>query len=162
MDSTTPPSTPRRKRLTRDQRRDILLMRRLNHTYEAIADFLKISQRAVQYTCEKQQATPQHSKAGRPPRLNKEEADKVEEFVISSKKTRRMTYLQIAEALWPEGEVGPESVRYALHKRGYRRRVALRKPPISEANRVARLAWAHEHLHWTKDQWYRVLWTDET
>ena len=74
----SPPSTPKRKRLTRDQRRDILLMRRLGHAYEYIADFLKVSQRAVQYTCEKQQATPQHSKAGRPPRLNKEEADRAQ------------------------------------------------------------------------------------
>ena len=95
MDPTTPspPPTPRRKRLTRDQRRDILLMRRLGHTYEHISTFLNVSQRAVQYTCEKQQATPQHAKAGRPPRLNKEEVDRVEEFVTQSKKTRRMTYL---------------------------------------------------------------------
>jgi hypothetical protein len=53
-------------------------------------------------------------------------------------------------------------VKYALQKRGYSRRIALRKPPISESNRVARLAWAHEHLHWTEEQWNRVLWTDET
>jgi transposase len=158
----TPPSTPPRKRLTRDQRRDILLLRRQGHTYQYIADFLHVSHGAVQYTCKKRQATPQHKNAGRPPRLSNEEADKVEEFVTRSKATRRMTYLQIAEALWPEGEVGAESVRYALHKRGYRRRFALRKPPISERNRIARLEWAREHIHWTEEQWYQVLWSDET
>jgi transposase len=137
-------------------------MRRLGYSYEYISKFLEISQRAVQYTCQKQQATPQHKNAGRPPRLSKEEADRVEEFVIQSKKNRRMTYLQVAEALWPEGEVGAESVRYALHQRGYRRRIALRKPPISESNRVARLEWAREHVNWTKEQWYTILWSDET
>ena len=83
--SAEPPSTPpRRKRLTRDQRRDILLMRRLGFSYEYIAGFLKVSQRAVQYTCQKQQATPQHSKAGRPPRLSKEEGDRLEEVVTTT------------------------------------------------------------------------------
>lgn len=158
----TAPSTPPRKRLTRDQRRDILLMRRLGYTYKNIADFLHVSQRAVQYTVEKQKPTPQHSKAGRPPRLNKEEADRIEQFVTSSQKTRRMTYKQIAEALWPEGEVGHESVKSALHKRGYRRRIALRKPPLSEANKAARLQWALEHENWTVEQWSSILWSDET
>ncbi|OAL38310.1 hypothetical protein AYO20_02369 [Fonsecaea nubica] len=162
MAPSTPPSTPPRKRLTRDQRREILLMRRLGYSYEFIASFLKVSQRAVQYTCQKQRATPQHSNAGRPPRLTKEEADYVEQFVIQSRKTRRMSYLQVAEALWPEGEVSAESIRYALHQRGYRRRIALRKPPLSEANRQARLEWALEHRSWTKEQWNQILWSDET
>ena len=96
---TPTPSTPPRKRLTRDQRRDILLMRRLGYSYAYIANFLEVSQRAVQYTCQRQKSTPQHSNAGRPPRLTKEEADRVEEFVIRSKETRRMSYLQIAETL---------------------------------------------------------------
>jgi hypothetical protein len=83
--SAEPPSTPpRRKRLTRDQRRDILLMRRLGYSYEYIANFLKVSQRAVQYTCQKQQATPQHSKAGRPPRPSKEEGDRLGEVVTAT------------------------------------------------------------------------------
>lgn len=161
MESITP-STPTRRRLTRDQRRDIFLMRRLGYSYEYIASFLQVSQRAVQYTCQKKQATPQHSNAGRPPRLSKEEADQVEEFVTSSHRTRRLSYLQIAEELWPEGEVGPESIKHALQKRGYRRRVALRKPPLSEANQQARLAWAHIHKDWTIEQWRQILWSDET
>jgi hypothetical protein len=36
------------------------------------------------------------------------------------------------------------------------------KPPISEKNRLDRLAWAYEHIHWIEAQWDRVLWTDET
>ncbi|CAK37236.1 uncharacterized protein An01g10550 [Aspergillus niger] len=38
----------------------------------------------------------------------------------------------------------------------------LRKPPLTSANKQARLAWAFEHLYWTRDQWNRILWTDET
>ena len=143
----SPPSTPVRKRLTRDQRRDILLMRSLGFTYAKISSHLKVTERAVQYTCEKGEATPQHHNAGRAPKLSTSEVDTLVEFITSSRKTRRMTYLQLAEHFWPEGEVGVESVKKALHKRGYRRRVAVRKPPLSEKDITTRLKWAYKHLH---------------
>ena len=156
------PSTPPRKRLTRDQRVQILCMRSLKYTYEQIAAHLEISQRAVQYTCQTNAATPQHKNAGRPPRLSKDEANRVEEYVTSSSKTRRMTYIQLAETLWPEGEVGEEAVRNALRRRGYARRVALRKPPLSDKNKEKRLKWARQHAEWTINQWNTILWSDET
>ena len=109
-------------------------MRSLGFTYTKISSHLKVTERAVQYTCEKGAATPQHHNAGRAPKLSKEEVDTLIEFVSSSRKTRRMSYLQLAEHFWPEGEVGVDSVKYALYKRGYRRRVALRKPPLSPKN----------------------------
>jgi transposase len=158
----TPPSTPTRKRLSRDQRRDVLLMRSLGYSYEYIATFLKISQRAVQYTCQKGTATPQHKQAGRPPKLNQEETDKLIEFVTSSHRCRRLSYQQLADELWPEGEIGADSIRFALRSRGFRRRIALRKPHISPQNKAARLLWAQEHVHWSPEQWRSILWTDET
>lgn len=159
---TTAPSTPPRQRLTRDQRRDILLMRRLGYTYAYIASFLSISQRAVQYTCNQQQATPQHQRAGRKPKLTKEETDQLIEYVTSCHCTRCLPYLKLAEELYPEGEIRPESIKYALHRRGYRRRVALRKPPLSDRNKAIRLEWAQEHVYWTQEQWNNILWSDET
>jgi hypothetical protein len=78
--------------------------------------------------------------------------------IIHSRIGRQTTYLQLGELF----DVSPNAVKYALRKRGYSRRVALRKPRISEKNRLERLVWAHEHLHWTEAQWNRVLWTDET
>ena len=47
-------------------------------------------------------------------------------------------------------------------KEGFARRITWRKPSISEKNRLLRLAWAHEHLNWTKEQWQTILWNDET
>jgi hypothetical protein len=38
----------------------------------------------------------------------------------------------------------------------------MRKPPITEKNRRLRLQWALEHVNWTLEQWYQILWTDET
>ena len=159
----TPPATPRRKRLDRDQRRDILLLRRRGDTYAQIAQFLDITPRAVEYTCQKQTATPKHKQTGRPSKLKPNDVDDLLSFVKSSSRTRRMTYDQLREELYKDRpEIGSEAIKYALKKRGYFRRIALRKPPISEPNRIARLTWAQEHVHWTEEQWYQVLWTDET
>lgn len=160
--ASTPPSTPRRTRLNRDQRRDIQLLRRRGDSYEDIAQFLEVSIRAVQYTCNNKKATPQHKKAGRPAKLTSEEIDDLIEFIKGSRKTRRMTYEQLRKELYSERDIGVEAIKYALRSRGYTRCVALRKPPISEKNRQIRLAWAHEHLEWTREQWYSILWTDET
>lgn len=162
MDPPAAPSTPPRRRLTRDQRRDVLLMRSLGFSYTKIADHLQISKAAVRYTVQKGQATPEHRNAGRPPKLNKTETDNLVEYVTSCHRTRCLSYFKLAEELYPEGEIGPESIKYALHKRGYRRRVALRKPPLSPQNQAARLEWAQQHVHWTEEQWKFILWSDET
>jgi hypothetical protein len=54
------------------------------------------------------------------------------------------------------------AIKRALYRLGFRRRVARKKPPITEANRVARLNWASEHVNWSPEQWAKILWTDET
>ena len=152
------PSTPKRKRLTRDQRRDILLMRSLGKTYAEIAAFLNVTQHAVQYTCNLQKASPSKTKRGPPSKLSQEQIDELETFIRQSKDTRRMSYQELGDLFL----VSADCIKRALKKRGYQRRVALRKPPVTEKNRVLRLEWAREHLHWTEEQWYSILWTDET
>ena len=38
----------------------------------------------------------------------------------------------------------------------------VKKPVITEINRIKRLKWAREHKNWTNEQWRQVLWTDES
>jgi hypothetical protein len=153
-------------RLSRDIRRDILLLRELNdyedeieYTYERIAAVLShrhgrtVTQRAVQYTVNTHTATPTKAGRGRKPTLTTAQVDEIEAYVIHSRTGRQAAYFELGERF----NVSPAAVRYALRKRGYSRRVALRKPPISEKNRQERLDWAHEREHWTEDQWVRIL-----
>ncbi|KAI0994178.1 hypothetical protein K3495_g14006 [Podosphaera aphanis] len=49
-----------------------------------------------------------------------------------------------------------------MSRRGYARRIAASKPPLSAENKRKRLEFATEHLDWNKEDWMRVLWTDET
>ncbi|RMZ91749.1 hypothetical protein DV736_g995, partial [Chaetothyriales sp. CBS 134916] len=70
-----PTEKPVLRRLNRDQRRDILLMRSLGYTYEKIAAHLNVTCRAVQYTCIKNDPTPQHKRAGRRRKLASKEGE---------------------------------------------------------------------------------------
>ena len=45
---------------------------------------------------------------------------------------------------------------------GQNRRVALRKPLISETNQRKKLQFAWEHKEWTLQQWKKVMWSDES
>ena len=65
------PTIPPQKRLTRDQRRDVQLLRSIGWTYDAIATYLDITKNAIRYAI-KTRPTPQHNKAGRPPKLTEE------------------------------------------------------------------------------------------
>lgn len=53
------------------------------------------------------------------------------------------------------------TLRTALQKEGYSRRIARAKPLLSESQKERRLQWAYDYLEWSDRQWSRVIWTDE-
>jgi hypothetical protein len=52
-------------------------------------------------------------------------------------------------------------MRRYLFKKGYIGRVCVKKPLLRPINKVRRLEWAKTHQAWKKEQWLRVLWSDE-
>ncbi|KAL2014731.1 hypothetical protein VTN00DRAFT_2256 [Thermoascus crustaceus] len=106
---------------TRDQRRDILLMRRLGYSYEQISQHLGVTIRKVQYTCQSQSDTPKKP-SGRRSKLGEAQLDKVEAFITACPENRRMSYRKVIEAL--ELGVSEECLSRALARRGYHRREA--------------------------------------
>jgi ketohexokinase/beta-glucosidase len=73
-----------------------------------------------------------------------------------------MTYKRLAKEAFPEWDVSEWAIRGALRSRGYNRRVARAKPPLTDVNKQARLRWAQAHVDWTPQQWESILWSDET
>ena len=144
--------------LTRDQCVTIHALRAYGHkTYSAIAQDVKCSENQVRYAIN-HQVTPQKHHSGRHLLLSEAEINDLINFVCVSRQNRRMTWLEIA-GIWNCSE---KAIANALKSEGFFRRVARKKPPISEANRIKRLTWAKEHLDWTIEQWAMILWTDET
>jgi hypothetical protein len=96
-----------------------------------------------------------------PRTITREQEEELIAFVCASKRNRRIYYLELSLSLF-EQTIREQAIRNALYRHGFRRCVARYKPPISEANRIKRLAWAYKHLNWTREQWDQILWTDET
>jgi transposase len=156
-----PPSTPRNRYLTRDERLQVQTLSRAGHTQVWIADHLRLSRRQVGYALASDQVTPKH-RSGRPPVLSSDQVDELVSYVQQSRATRQMSYLALASGPFQHWEVSEYTIRYALRNRGFTRHIALAKPPLSEANKTARLRWAVAHVGWTYEQWSKILWSDET
>lgn len=121
--------------LNRDERLEIRLLRDLGWKYKAIRQHTEATIRQIQYAIKTQAI--QQRRTGRPPLLTPAQVEALIDFVCAFKKNRRMSYSQIPRAL--EWECSEYAIRNALRRAGFQRYYARRKPPISEANRVARL-----------------------
>ena len=49
-----------------------------------------------------------------------------------------------------------------LRDAGLLGRVAKKKTYLRLANKNKILKWANDHIHWTEEDWKKVLWTDES
>jgi transposase len=153
-----PPKAPRKPMLSRDQRIKIHTLQSHSHkTYSEIAQDVECSLNQVKYAIT-HRLTPQKHRCGRYLLLSEAEISDLIDFVCISRQNRRMTWLELS-TIWNCSE---KAISNALKSEGFSRRIARKKPPISEANRIKRLAWAKEHLDWTTEQWGTILWTDET
>ena len=130
-------------------------------SYAQTAERLQITIRQVQYACTVGRFTPQKKfRCGPKSLIDNASRQTLIEFVCASSENRRMPYCQIA---WKLGwNVSENAIRKALKQEGFSRRLARRKPIISEINCIKRLEWAREHLSWSKEQWESILWSDET
>ena len=153
------PKTPR-KESTRDERLYIqTLYFDAGWTQEAIALQLNLSLGQIKYALS-HRITPQKHCIGRKIRLNTPQRKRLIEWVTASKANRRVPWPEIPSILGLD--CGEYAIRTAFKKEGYTRRSARQKPPLSEDNRKARLAQAKEHRNWTEEQWFSILWSDET
>lgn len=153
------PVTPTNQtQMTRDERLQAQTLRGLGWTQRQIGDHMGKTIRQIQTACWGP-ATPK-KRSGRRPAITKAMRQELVSFVCASQTNRLMPYKAIPQAIgW---DVSESQIRRALQKEGFSRRTARIKPPISETNRLARLQWAREHVHWSDADWDRILWTDET
>lgn len=133
----------RRQELSRDTRLKILTLHDARFTYQAIRDhFLSlqppqdISLRQIQTAIAVGRPTPQKKgNYGAKPSLSEEQIDEIEVFIISSKTNRLLSFFSLAAGPFKQFQVSEDVIQSALEKRGYHRRIARVKPPISEKNR---------------------------
>ena len=124
--------------LSRDQRRDCQLLHSIGWSYSQIRTYTSYTIRQIQLACKPMsRATPQ-KRTSRPPVLTQAQIEELVEFVCASATNQRMSFQKLTEVL--NFRVKKQAIRSALIREGFYRRLAIRKPPISEKNRVLRLA----------------------
>ena len=128
-------------------------------TQDQIALQLNLTKNQVRYALS-HRITPQKQLSGRKAFLNTPQRKRLVDWVTASKTNRRIPWPDIPTILGLD--CGHKAIRTAFKKEGFVRRIARRKPPLTYENQVQRLQWAIEHEDWTEEQWFSVLWTDES
>lgn len=104
-----------------------------------------------------QRGTVETPKAlGRPKLLNERDSRALIKYI---KQNRRATLGEIANTM--PVKVSESTLRKALHENGIYSRIAKKKPYLSAVHTKKRLAFAKKYKAWLREQWRKVLWTDE-
>jgi transposase len=99
-------------------------------------------------------------KTGRPPKLDARGERRLLRLMQAD---RRKSAATLRDEMAIGGYfLGVSTIKRILKKHGFVGRVAVRKPFISKINKKKRQTFAEQHLHWTFDDWSKVLFTDES
>lgn len=109
-----------------------------------VARLTGFSVRGIAHTIQAGRPTLKKSH-GRPPTLRAHQVDMLKEFITHCRLHQQMTYSELAEAL--QLRCSADTIQRALKARGYRRHLAMRKPPLSNKARQLCLTFAQEHIN---------------
>lgn len=154
----------RRKETTRDERLRIITLRDVSHMkWEDIAREVGVNYSTCQkiYTRAKATGTPSNRpRPGRPPIFNDAEKERLRQFVTQDRRTRRLSWIEIRDEMGYA--CSPELIHDVMASMGYHKRVPRQKFKVRPENRPKRVQWCQERLHWTYDEWFRTLFSDES
>jgi transposase len=102
-----------------------------------------------------------NAKPGRPKLLSDTDKRKIIRDITSGKcKTATQASSELAKTT--NVNVSADTIRRALKENGLFAAPKIKKPLLSLRHRKARLEFANSHKDWTVDDWYKVVWSDET
>ncbi|CAB4407386.1 unnamed protein product [Rhizophagus irregularis] len=100
------------------------------------------------------------SRTGRPPKMTERDG---RHLIRILKKDRKTTLQELHENFVDSTSthVCKKTLLNYLHEQGFYSRVGVRKPLVTETNRIKRLNWAKERKLWI-NEWDSVIWSDES
>lgn len=147
--------------LSADKFNNILSLLAQGHSVRKIADEHHISKSKIQEIRTKHLPNVATSLGGRPKKLSAQN----KRFCVRAITAGR-TKSSVAVRMKLEADLGIKvcnnTIRNALREAGLEAKEKETKPMLSPKNIKARLEFAKRHQNWTKDDWKRVLWSDET
>jgi transposase len=163
-----PKSIKMSKELTKEQRGAIFYCRQRGDSYRTIAATVGCGPSTVFDTLKRMNetgTTNSRPRSSRPPLIEPSQRNWLKRLVTNGKEKNRRLCTAEVQQLWKKKtnqDVSANIIVRTHHKSGLRNCLARRKPLISPANMEARLAWALEHQSWTKHNWAKVMWSDES
>jgi len=104
--------------------------------------------------------TPKHS-GGRPSKLSATDLRHAVRLISSGKADNAAQVTQSLQTITHQS-ISSETVRRHLKHAGMRAVVKRKRPLLRARHRRERMDFALSHLHWTVEDWKRVVWSDET
>ena len=158
-----------RKETTRDERLRIVTLR--DHLTEkgAPTPWKEIPKemgvpwntcRMINLRTKTQGSSSNRKRAGRPPAFQEKDIEKIIEYTIRDRNTRRMSWVDIRDNLGLS--CSSRRIQDILASRGYHKRTPQCKWGIRERNRPKRVKLCQERLGWGYDEWLRTVWCDES
>src|SRR5678815_4046495 len=150
------------RQLSRDQCMQITTLHAEGHGYRALGRRFGVAHTTIARVVQRYQETPTHDRRrgqGRP-RATTPVEDRFIRLRALRERHTTARHLQIQLAEVQGTRVSDNTVRRRLAEHNYRPRRNAIEPPHTTAHRRARLAFAREHIHWTVEDWAKVLFTD--
>lgn len=154
----------KRKELSNDVKERIIQMLIEGKTQMQVAAIMKCSQGMISNLWAKYRRT---GKIQNDPRSGRPRATSIKQdryLIKICRKMRKSTSKQI-NIEWTKSSgsnVCDRTVRNRLNQHGYRFRKAKTKPLLTKKHRLQRLRWAKQHKRWTKEDWNKVIFSDES
>jgi len=140
----------------------VALHRHARWSIQRISEALSISKSSVyRVTLQSEHSDPSTPvrPRGRRPVCTTRKRRRLVNCLTSDASYRRLRLDHIAHLCGLDFDI--RTLRKAVLKEGYTRRIARQKPLLTEAQKEARLRWALAHINWSDREWTRVIWTDE-
>ena len=155
---------PVRRRLTADERGRALALLDEGFGVREVSRRFQVSHSTIQRLRDRFNATgssQERPHTGRP-RVTTRQQDR--QLILGALRDRTSTSMTLRGHLRTATgvNISRRTVGRRLHEAGLRSRRPAVRPILSAINRRRRLAWARQHVTWTRQQWGRVLFSDES
>ncbi|CAD6191840.1 unnamed protein product [Caenorhabditis auriculariae] len=150
--------------LTDNDKRAIVVGRQNGLTMMTLAGMFGVTEAGISQYLKRQKAQDGNTKSQRTGRPRVTDLNDNRNILKTSRTNPRLSVPAIRREVCLISQSPPSvsTVKRRLNAAGIMRRRPVKKPLISEKNRAARVKWAKEHLNWTRQDWNKILWSDET
>ncbi|CAD6198686.1 unnamed protein product [Caenorhabditis auriculariae] len=152
-----------KKDLTDNDKRAIVVVVKNGLTMMTLAGMFGVTEAVISQFLKRQKAQDGSTNSQRTGRPRVTDRNDDRNILKTSRTNPRLTAPAIRREVFLNSPAPPSvsTVKRRLNAAGIMGRRPVKKPLISEKNRVARVKWAKEHLNWTRQDWNKILSSDE-